>query len=250
MHVFDWVGEAAGSVFVNMRKSHLAAHQDTSAPGLLICVGFCHMQAPAPVAAPVAFPGVLGAAIGAVAAYPGAPGPAAMPMHMAGMPMPAAPAVAAYPAMGFMLPGQGPAGAPVQHAHPVAAYPHLDPGIGFLGPGGAAAQQAAMRMDLGFMNPAHDAAGMAVAPAGLAEVFAGDGVLPGMGFPPLGQVLQDGAYGMLPGMPGAGYGAGYGMPLGQGFPGGVPFGGALDGQGLAQGFERVVGSVDPAVFGL
>ena len=213
------------------------------------------MQAPAPPAAPVAFPGVLvGAAMGAVAAYRGAQGPGAMPMHMAGMPMPAPPAVAAYPAMGFLHPGQGPAGASVQHAHPAAAYPHLDPGIGFLGPGSAAAQQAAMRMDLGFMNPAQDAAGLAAAPAGLAEVFAGDGVLPtalpGMGFAPLGQVLQDGAYGMLQGMPGAGYGAGYGMPLGQGFPGGVPFGGALDGQGLAQGFEHVVGSGDPAVYGL
>ena len=159
-------------------------------------------------------------------------------MHIPGMPMPAAPAVAAYPAMGFMHPEQGPAGAVVQHTHPVAAYPHLDPGIGFLGPGGAAAQQAGMRMDLGFMSAVQDAAGMAAAPAGLAEVFAGDGVLPGMGFAPLGHALQDGAYGVLQGMPGAGYGAGYGMPLGQGFPGGLPFGGALDGQGLAQGFEQ------------
>lgn len=198
-------------------------------------MGFCHMQAPAPPAAPIAFPGVLGAAMGAVAAYPGVPGPGAMPMHMAGMPMPAAPAVAVYPAMWFMHPGQGPAGAAVQHPCPVAAYPHLDAGIGFLGPGGAAAQQAGMRMDLGFMNPVQDAAGMAAAPAGLAEEFAGDGVLPGMGFAPLGQALQDGVYGVLPGLPGAGYGAGYGMPLGQG---GVPFGGALDGQGLAQGFEH------------
>lgn len=213
--------------------------------------GFSHMQAPAPAAAPVAFPGVLGA-VGAVAAYPGAAGSGAIPMHMAGMPMPmpATPAVAAYPAIGFIHPGQSPVGAAAQHAHHAAAYPHLDPGIGFLGPGSAAAQQAGMRMDMGFMNPVQDAAGLAAAPAGLVEAFPGDGVLPGMGFAPLGQALQDGAYGVLQGMPSVGYGAGYGMPLGQGFPGGVPFGGGLDGQGLAQGFEHVVGSGDPAVYGL
>ena len=206
------------------------------------------MQAPGPAAAPVAFPGVLGT-VGAAAAYPGAPGPAALPMHVAGMPVASA-AAAACPTVGFVHPGHSPAGAAAQHARHAAAYPHMDPGIRFLGPGSAAAQQAGMRMDMGFMNPAHDAGGMAPAPAGLAEAFAGDGVLPGMAFAPLGQALPDGPFGVLQGLPGAGYGPGYGMPLGQGFPGGLLFGGGLDGQGLAQGFEHVVGSGEPAAYGL
>ena len=207
----------------------------------------CRMQAPAPAAAPAAFPGLMNRMLG----YPGAPGPGAMPMHMAGMSMAANSVAAAYPGMGFINLGQSPAGAGLQHARHAAPYPHMDPGMRFLAPGGAAAQQASMRMDMGFMTPAQDAAGMAAASAGLAEAFAGDGVLPGLGFAPLGQALQDpGAYGMLHGMQGAGFGAGYGMPLGQGFPGGVPFGGGLDGQGLAQGYEHVVGSGDPAAYGL